>query len=146
MWLSTVPAPIASGLHWDVLCSSPVGRKWPARRHSCRLSALSLVPEEAVSPLPLLSPLPQLCLQSEWHAGEQGAREQLLFGSVCAGSSSSRLWPAGAGLQRQSHHQGLKPDQHPQRHWVLGPHKSLFHMVPGLPQAPWLKSDKGPLC
>lgn len=31
-------------------------------------------------------------------------------------------------------------------HWVPGPNKSLLHPSLGLLQAPWLKSDKGPLC
>lgn len=104
--------------------------------------SLSLKPEEAVFCLfPPLSPA--MSLQSEWQEGVPGARRQCL-------AHLHRKLPIMALIcwcndQKHSHHQGLKPRSseaslHP------GPHKSLFYTAPGLPQAPWQKSDKGPLC
>lgn len=136
------PCPlIASGLHCKVPISG-LGRTG----HSCHLP--SFVSSARGGPLLALpSPHPALSLQSACREGEPSAREQLLFGSIFAESSPitglACLYQCPAAFPPPR----VKALGAPTASVGLGALIKAFSALSlGLPQAPWLKSDKGPLC
>lgn len=144
-----MPAPdyVWSSLEWAH--SLWWGRSGPPF-HTLAISHLYLHCPRRPSPLSALTPTPSLSPQSKWQEGEQSAREQ----DFCCCCLSPRGWkplmtalalrvPVPSSIPTT---QGLKPQEPHSLPGSLAIIKAFSTLSLGLPQAPWLKSDKGPLC